>query len=193
MVVPDEYGEYVPALCERVEFTVVFIGDRGRLQQHIVLAAGLAELVKLMLVRAERLDRALFALFDAPQYMVVFRQRDMLEHDGGHIIAALRFKGVARFAVPRDDLRIKRLVTAALGIRAAVEQIQVEHRLSRPVRTLDRDIVCPAAVHAVGLFADAGGVFFVDVIKLVVVGNTNLPVVVAEGDGKGDAAACNGL
>ena len=116
----------------------------------------------------------------------------MLEHYRRNIIAVFGFQFVALLSVPSYYLRAERLISAALCVRSAVEQIYIE-RGAFAVRREDGYIICSASVYAIGLLADAAGQSLVYLFKLLFVAYPNLPVVVAEGDGERDMPVGHGL
>ena len=71
----------------------------------------------------------------------------MLKYDGRHILSVFLPKVFPLLAVPRNDLRIKRLIAALLGIRSAVKQIQFKNIPSASVGCLDGNGTGSAAVN----------------------------------------------
>ncbi len=61
----------------------------------------------------------------------------MLKYDGRHILSVFLPKVFPLLAVPRNDLRIKRLIAALPGVRSAVKQIQFKNIPSASVGCLN--------------------------------------------------------
>ena len=146
----------------------------------------------LALVYSERRYRALFALADSFENIVVLEHRYVLEYKGRNVVSVLGFQLIALFLIPVYYLRIKRLISTALCVSSAVEKIEIK-RGAFAVGGQDRYVICSASVDALRLLAHASGQGFVYLFKLVFVAYPDLPVVVAESDGERDVPVGHGL
>lgn len=93
----------------------------------------------------------------------------MLKNDRGYIAAVFFFEFISCFFVPFYYFCVKRLITAALRVCAAVKQIKAKSVFAGTVRRFYRNAVGPSAVYSLCLFADAVRQGFVNVFELVFV------------------------
>ena len=114
----------------------------------------------------------------------------MLEHNRRHDLAAVIFNQfVAGLFVPFNLLFGDRFITAFF-VGAGINQIKVKHKLFA-VGAVNRQSKSAAAVNFFGLFPDTAREAFVNVLKLVAVGNADLPVMVSERHGERNPAVGN--
>ena len=114
----------------------------------------------------------------------------MLEHNRRHDLAAVIFNQfISSLFIPFDLLFGDRFITAFF-VGAGINQIKVKNKLFA-VGAVNRQSECAAAVNFFGLFPDTAREGFVNVLKLVTVGNADLPVMVAERHSKRNPAVGN--
>ena len=117
----------------------------------------------------------------------------MLKYDGRHIFSVFLPKVFPLLAVPRNDLRIKRLIAALPGIRSAVKQIQFKNIPSASVGCLNGNGTGSTPVNPFRLFPDAVRELFVNMAELILIGNPDLRIMIAECYRKRNPALCHRL